>query len=372
MPRSLPYQPALDGLRALAVAAVIAQHFGWNIIGFHGVTVFFVLSGYLITGLLLHEREQTGRLDLRAFWRRRFARLAPALVLAVVAIVLWLVATAVPMRQWFAGLLGSLTYSTDILEQTSWLPHVSTNFEWSWSLAAEEQFYLLWPALLALAFAGVRGWWRGRSRMALACLALVGVAWLLRWQMVASQAGPGRVNFSFESHVDALALGGLIAVLTVGRRVGRITRSVAAAAGVAGAVALLAVMLRGPQRPRELVPVDAGGYGVAALLAAVVVAGLVLAPRGWLARTLSARPLGYLGRLSYGLYLWNMLIKHIYQQVTGWDVGEQRWAEVIALGVLLGVCHLSYRYVEVPLRRRWAHRTVPTAAAAETPALALA
>jgi peptidoglycan/LPS O-acetylase OafA/YrhL len=163
--------------------------------------------------------------------------------------------------------------------------------------------------------------------------------------------------------VDALALGGLIAVLTIGGRFGRITRASAAVVGLATAVGLVAIMLRGTERPRELLPVDAGGYGLAAVLAAVVVLGLVLAPRALPARLLGVRPLVHIGRLSYGLYLWNMLIKHVYERLTGWEVGRERWAEIIAIGVLLGVCELSYRYVETPLRQRWAHRPAKIATA---------
>ncbi len=130
--------------------AVVAQHFSYPVIGFYGVSVFFVLSGYLITSLLLTEREAKGTVDMRAFYRRRFARLSPALVLAVSAILIWVVATGQPIRTWFAGALGSLSYTTDLIEvrRRCKTAPVTSNFEWSWSLAVEEQFYLVWPALI--------------------------------------------------------------------------------------------------------------------------------------------------------------------------------------------------------------------------------
>jgi hypothetical protein len=136
------------------VAAVVAQHFSYGVIGFYGVSVFFVLSGYLITSLLLAEREQTGTISLRGFYRRRFARLSPALVVVVTATFVWVLTTGEPVRQWFAGFIGSLTYSTDIIELTPWQHHIGADFEWSWSLAVEEQFYLLWPALILVCGGG--------------------------------------------------------------------------------------------------------------------------------------------------------------------------------------------------------------------------
>jgi peptidoglycan/LPS O-acetylase OafA/YrhL len=356
-PRSIAYNASLDGLRALAVAAVVAQHFSYGIVGFYGVSIFFVLSGYLITSLLLAEREQTGSIDFRAFYRRRFARLMPALVLVSGAIVVWLVATAVPVRTWFVGLFGTLTYSTDLLSVTHWQSSLSSSFEWSWSLSVEEQFYLVWPALILLCFyASVRS---SRRLLAASCVALVALSWLLRWQMAVGNATPGRLNFSIESHVDALALGALIALLASGRRPGRALRSVLTLAGCVAAVLLYMAMTGHGPLQRYNYDFDVDGYGPVALASAVVVLGLVWAPRSPLARLLSLRPLVYLGRLSYGIYLWNMLVKHMYEKFTGAHTGDNRWAELVAFGVLVLVCELSFRFVETPLRKRWSHRPQP-------------
>jgi peptidoglycan/LPS O-acetylase OafA/YrhL len=102
------------------------------------------------------------------------------------------------------------------------------------------------------------------------------------------------------------------------------------------------------------------GYGTMAIASVLVVAGLVLVP-GWpLARALSWRPLVRIGKLSYGIYLWNMFVKHVYRHVTGWDTGENRWGEFVAFVALLLICEISFRFVETPLRKRWAHRRVVT------------
>jgi peptidoglycan/LPS O-acetylase OafA/YrhL len=365
MRRTLGYNPALDGLRAAAVAAVIADHSGWGVVGTYGVVIFFVISGYLITGLLLVERESTGRLAVGAFYRRRFARLAPALILVLGVTVAWVLAIGLSVRNWIAGLVGALTYTTDLIEQSSLQPHISTYFEWSWSLAIEEQFYLVWPVLLVVLLSFGRR--LGRGLLVGFAVCVVGLAWFSRAQLLAAHASTQTIGFAFRTHMDAIALGAIIAVVTAGRSFSPLVRRLSGPVGGAAALALGLMLF---DRLPALFGDDARGYGQVALLCAVLVATLVIGPSGRLGRAFGCAPLVHLGRLSYGLYLWNMLFMNGFHQLFGLKPVHAGWAGVVWLAALLAVCEASYRWVETPLRRRLARRRpVPEPSATATTAL---
>ena len=176
----LAYLPALDGLRALAVAAVVAYHlgFGWASGGFLGVDLFFVISGYLITTLLLSERAATGRIALGDFWVRRFRRLVPPLVVMVAVVIVATRIWGVP-EQWASirgDAIGTLAYVANwwyIIGGESYLDTLlgPSPLRHTWSLAVEEQWYLLWP----MAVAGLLAWRFGRR---FAPLILLGAALL--------------------------------------------------------------------------------------------------------------------------------------------------------------------------------------------------
>lgn len=349
------YQPALDGLRALAVTAVIVQHAGYVVGGYFGVTIFFVISGYLITGMLLAEHDSTGVIALGAFYRRRFARLAPALSLAVVVILGWLLATGVSIASWWAGLVGTLTYTTDLLLAAPLVQHVGS-YEWSWSLGIEEQFYLVWPLLMIL----LLGRRAGRVSLAVVAAAVVALAWVQRARLSYGRPSHERVNFTFDTHMDAIALGALLALLLAGGAVGcsvqssRLARVVVQCACVLAAVCVVAV-IRQPWQTERLTSRDLAGYGQVGLLCAVVVGGVVLTPLGPVSRLLALPPFVHVGKLSYGLYVWNLLLVSVFEHLTGHLPAHTGFALLAWVLALLAVAELSFRWVELPLRRRWAH-----------------
>ncbi|MDA2946294.1 MAG: acyltransferase, partial [Actinomycetota bacterium] len=201
---SMGYQPGLDGLRAISVIAVILYHagFGWMPGGFLGVEVFFVVSGYLITSLLIDERERDGSVSLRGFWTRRARRLFPALAVVLLAVTLWalLFGSAEQAAQikrdlpWSIGYLanwgqivGGVPYFADL--DPPLLRHL-------WSLAVEEQWYVLWP----FAFIGLMRLSRLRVRVSVIAAAAFG-SWLLMWvahrDAPASFLGWDPTNFAY-------------------------------------------------------------------------------------------------------------------------------------------------------------------------------
>ncbi|HEV7623587.1 MAG TPA: acyltransferase [Amnibacterium sp.] len=364
----LGYNPVLDGLRALAVTAVIAEHAGFGGQGFHGVTVFFVISGYLITSLLIRECDRTGTVLLRRFYWRRFIRLGPALLLAVLATVLFLVVTGRPVEQYWAGPVGALTYSMDLVQAVLGNSAVGIHFQWSWSLGIEEQFYLLWPFGLLLL-------WRGRRHLiAPLLLALVAGAWVLRAAQNAVGSTHESVFFGPLSHYDALVLGVLIAVFRAQYTIGRIGRIVFAVVGAIGAAGLVLLEFHRLAIPGAAV-VDPDGFGQAAVFSSAVVLWASVGGRGLAARLLGSPPLAFLGKLSYGLYLWNMLTVQVFIGLTGHRPAEIHKGVLWAVA-LLAVCVLSYLFVEQPLRRRWASpaflETRPRTEPAKRPAIDIA
>ncbi|HET6952328.1 MAG TPA: acyltransferase family protein [Acidimicrobiales bacterium] len=376
----LAHEPALDGLRGLAVAAVVAFHLGHLTGGFLGVDLFFVLSGYLITSLLLVEHGGGGRIDLGRFWSRRARRLLPALFLLLVGVAVLIfrftpagerpglrgdaLSTLGYVANWHA-LFDKLGY-WDMFAQPSPLDHM-------WSLAIEEQFYLVWPlvvvGLLALARRRSRpGTRSGLGARTVAGVALAGAA--ASFVVLAVTFVPDDTNrayFATDSRVGPTLLGAALAAVTVSRR-----RRGAGTAGAVGDGVPPVTGGRGPTRttPARLaagtaalvalvvgfVVVDGtasayyrGGL-VAFALAAVVLIHLVTGGRGGvLARLLAWRPLAALGVISYGVYLWHwpaiVYLVPARARIDGWALDALRVAVTLACAVV------SYLAVERPIRR---------------------
>lgn len=308
VPVPLGYQPALDGLRAIAVLMVLAFHAGlpWAVGGFLGVDVFFVLSGFLITRLLLEERDGTGRIAILRFYGRRALRLFPALfallLVAGASALLWL---ETPQRDWVLRDLW-----TTAAYQINWwrvfAPREAlalSPLDHTWSLAIEEQFYLLWPiSLAALArLGGPRAVALGAAAGALGSALLRALLW--------ESGGITRTYFGLDTHADGLLVGAAFAAVTLSTLPARAPRRAALRAiGPAGQRAIGPAALLLVLGSAGFVQLEAGalhraGYVAFALLVVLVIADVL--EGGLLARVLAAPPLVWIGRVSYGLYLWH-------------------------------------------------------------------
>ena len=315
----LEYRPALDGLRGLAVVAVVAVH-SWPTIvpgGGMGVDVFFVLSGFLITMLLVQERHDTSRIDFRGFYRRRAYRLLPPLVAFTVILLAWLWWYGIPLPRADRIYVSNwtLAYGDDI-----------AYFEHTWSLAIEERFYLVWPILLL--------WWLRRSDTAHALRCSIGTfvavtVWRLWLEL--QGASWSRLHFGFDTRADQLLAGCIVALLIW--RGWRPPRW----AGWAGGAYIAGSILLFP-RPQSF------GLGFTPI---AVAAGLVVA-HGATRRVplLEVAPLRQIGRVSYALYLWNSGIMNIVRTHTGLDNGPLAFVIVGSLSWV--VATLSYDLVERP------------------------
>ncbi len=359
------YNPALDGLRALAIAAVVAQHAGIpGVKGYHGVTLFFVISGYLITRLLLQEHYRTGRLRLGAFYRRRFARLAPALIVAVLVTWLWLLLTAKPLASYWAGIVGSLSYTTALIQAIFGNGAVSNYYQWSWSLGVEELFYLIWPVTLLVM---VR--WRRFAWAVVALVTSIAGIWLLRIVLVVTGASHDRYFFSPDTNADALLLGTLLALVMVRYPDHRVLRRIGSYAGPIGLIAF--VVMIWPGLPDLLARVDYGGFGRTALASAALVLWMAASPANWAASAFASRPFVIVGKLSYGIYLWNLLTIDVFVFLVHRHPISSWWG-IVWLLCLLGITYASWRFVETPLRNRWASRSPTSKAGPSEEPVALA
>ncbi len=345
----------LDGLRALAIVAVVVFHLDptWLPGGFLGVDVFLVVSGFLITTLLVRERAETGSVDLRAFWARRARRLLPALLVMVPAAVLLARLTESDLlvgvgRQ----VLGAATFTSNWLEIgagtdyfASTSPTLLANL---WSLAVEEQFYLLWPLALLVLLRFVR---RPAHRVA-AVLGLAAVSALLMAVRLDPEH-PTRVYYGTDTHAMGLMIGaGLaLALASPGRA---LTRTAAwsrhrRTVGVLALAVLGALFALADERSALTFR---GGILLASLATATLV--LVVVERPGRLRALLEVPLArWLGARSYGIYLWHWPVVLVVGQDLpvapggGGYVLTRLWAVVVTLAA----ADLSYRFVESPVRR---------------------
>jgi peptidoglycan/LPS O-acetylase OafA/YrhL len=352
----LGYRPALDGLRGIAIALVVAFHaFGWPRGGTLGVDLFFVLSGFLITSLLLEEHGTTGRIDVRSFYVRRARRLLPALAVLLASFLLvGIMAAAAGSFQprIFVGIGAAVTYSSNIVVAAS-PSAVPAGLVHLWSLAAEEQFYLAWPLVLVLLLRV------GSVRLVIkALVALTALAVVYRVQLVMRGASIGRVYYAPDTHADSLLIGCLFACWFVrGGPAQAIllsrarTRSTVGGAALCLVIATALLFTQMPWRTAYELLIIPTGFALAAgiLIASAVTGGSLLA------QALSVRPLVALGGISYSLYLWHLpVLVALAGTSRHFDL---RTVTAVALAVLAAA--VSRRLVEAPFlsRRAGVHRT---------------
>lgn len=372
--------PALDGVRAIAVALVLADHGGVPGLsgGFLGVDVFFVLSGFLITSLLLDEVGRTGRIGLRAFWIRRARRLLPALLVMVLAVVamreLFSIESTANLRADAVAALFWMSNWVFVAQDTDYFSQGAppSPLQHTWSLAVEEQYYLGWPVLIAavIAVLGAFAYRRGVAlsqravRTAVFVLAAGGVlASAGVTAMVSSEANLNRVYFGTDTRVQALLVGAAAAALVVrdwrGLTAGlvilrsRWTRWVAWALPAIGLVVLISAARIATGSAEEF---RGGLLIIVAVAAVLVIAPVALAQDGPVARLLSAGPLVGLGAISYGVYLWHW---PIFLVLNGERTGIDGW-ELFALrcAATLAVASVSWLLIEQPIRE-WRPAFVP-------------
>ena len=341
---ALGYRPELDGLRAVAVAAVMLFHanVSWARGGFLGVDVFFVLSGFLITRLLLEERESTDHIALGRFYLRRILRLFPALVAVCVACAIyatfWLPHDQV-VRTWH-DVFATATYHMNWVQALHDQPPFGL-LDHAWSLSIEEQFYVVWPLILmgAHRLGGVKG-------VGLVALAGAVASAGLRLVLIHHGVPDRRVYFGLDTHADGLLLGCGLAALTLlwPAVVDRLGGPVARWIGPAALVGVLVAASRVSLTSRALYE---WGYLVFVVVTTLLVADLFA--RGLTSRLLHRQPLVAVGRISYGLYLWHW---PVYLVLNG---GRIHWGFVpltlLRLAVSGMMAVLSFLLIEEPFLR---------------------
>ena len=352
------YLPGLDGVRALAVLGVLLYHgdLTWMRGGYLGVDVFFVLSGFLITTLIVEEFSRSGRVDFKQFYIRRARRLLPALLLVLVVVG---ALTAFIYRDsaasFRADALASLFYVTNwwyIVADHSYFEAIGRPafLQHLWSLAVEEQFYLIWPAIAVVLLR-----WRGRRGVFWVALggSILSTVWMIFLSVSNGfplEADPSRAYFGTDTHIMGLLLGAALAMVwRPGRLSTRLTVGAQAIITAVGVIALLSIVWFFWQVGEYSPFMYRGGFLILSILVCILIA-TASHPGAPFGRMIGSQPWRYIGQRSYGLYLWHWPIFVITRPVL--DVPLDGFANlVLRLGLTFVVAELSYRYVEIPIRR---------------------
>lgn len=349
------YITGLDGIRAIAVIMVLAYHLKLALFksGFLGVTVFFVLSGYLITGILISEVEEEGTIDLKNFWLRRIRRLVPAVMsMAVVIIFVSTVVNRVIFtkgcKDFLASVLGFNNW-WQIFNKVSYFEAagVPSPFTHCWSLAIETQFYLIYPLILLGIYKLAKSRGEGRAKRGLLfagvtlLLALISV--ILMIVLFDPQQDASRVYYGTDTRAFSLLFGALLAILWDYRMVPR--RLSASVNMVLGSVsfAVLLVMTIAINGSSNFW--YRGGQFVGTILTVLVIY-TVLGRKTWLSRFLSNPVLKWIGDRSYSIYLWHYPIILLISK----GIKASWWITLIELVLSVVLAELSYRFIETPIR----------------------
>jgi len=373
----LTYMPALDGIRAVSILGIMANHggFAWADGGVISVNVFFVLSGFLITMLLMKEWVRSGTIRLRAFWARRARRLLPALFVLLGAIGLYLLwfapdGTELAVRGDGLATLFYVANWHEILTDQSYFNQISaaSPLLHTWTLAIEEQFYVVWP-IVVIAILKLT-----RSTRFLFVVAVLGVlasaAEMALLFHLHPLADPSRLYYGTDTRAQDILTGAALGIVLFKRSPatssrGRVGFSLLALAGAAVFV-LEWVRINGSADLTYR-----GGFLVADVMVALVILGVTMAPAGLPARVLSFRPLTFIGQISYGLYLWHW---PIFLVLNNARTGLEDWPLfLLRVAVTFVVAVLSWYLVETPVRqmtfgswKSWAWVPVGAAAVAGT------
>jgi peptidoglycan/LPS O-acetylase OafA/YrhL len=370
-PASIPHIRGLDGLRGVAVLGVLLFHANGRLRGgYLGVDLFFVLSGFLITSILLRQHDRTGAIDLRAFWLRRARRLMPALLSLMPAIALYAktLAGEAELASLRTDALATMGYVANwravVAHRSYWEMFAAPSpLEHTWSLAIEEQFYVVWPLVVAATLALGRGrgalvpereWDKTRAakRRALLVLTLVlTLASAAAMTLLYEEGSTTRVYLGTDTRGAAILIGALLAIAGGAAASGaRTSRRI----DIAGAFAAVVLALAWGWLDGQSELLYRGGFWATEIAAAVLILCCVRSPAGFVARALSVRPLTALGAISYGVYLWHW---PIYVVLTEERVGLGGLALLtVRIAVTLVIAATSYRYFERPIREhglRW-------------------
>jgi peptidoglycan/LPS O-acetylase OafA/YrhL len=358
--RNQRYMPGLDGLRAFAVLAVLAFHlgFGWAPGGLLGVGIFFTLSGYLITDILLSQLARRGHIRLARFWLARARRLLPALFAMLAIVVAWVTIFGPAQPQQFRNaVVASALYVSnwqlifgDVSYFARFAPPGPLNH--LWSLAIEEQFYIVWPFVLLLGIRLVRevplpsG---VRPRLAGATLLLAIASAVLMAVLYHPSLDPSRVYYGTDTRASELLFGAALAMVWPSRKLSRrIAPSARNTLDGLGALGLLAIALMIWQTDQYSSFLYRGGFVLLSLATVLVVAALAH-PACRLGSILGWRPLRWVGVRSYGIYLWHFPIV-VLTTPGGVANGAEPLREALQVVAIFAIAALSWRYVEEPVR----------------------
>lgn len=365
------YMPGLDGLRAVAVLGVVAYHLGLTVFpgGFLGVSVFFTLSGYLISDLIL-SRSAAGEFTLKSFWQARARRLLPAMFLMLVALMAWVTLVGPAQGEDFrAASLTSALYVNNwwqVAREVSYFAQFQSPgvLNHLWSLAVEEQFYIVWPLVLLVLARYVRERDNGplRPRLAVSILGLAFASCILMAVLFDPSKDPTRVYYGTDTRAAELLVGAALAAVWPSARLRSAIRSGARnAVDALGAVGLLVIVVMFLTVHDRTSFLYRGGFALLSLAVACVVA-CVAHPASRLAPLLGTKPMQWVGARSYGIYLWHFPVIVLSTPSAG--SGPHIIRTPLQLLVSFCLASLSWRFLEDPIRhgalgRAWARWTGP-------------